>query len=42
MDEDGARHDSKLIVVYRVGGRDYSNAMEFMRDASGRLANDVS
>lgn len=33
--------DSKLIVSYLVGGRDYSSAMEFMRDASGRLANRV-
>ena len=33
--------DSKLIVSYLVGARDYSSAMEFMRDASGRLANRV-
>jgi IS1 family transposase len=33
--------DSKLIVSYLVGGRDYSSAMEFMRDASVRLANRV-
>jgi IS1 family transposase len=31
--------DTKLIVSYLVGARDYSNAMEFMRDASIRLAN---
>lgn len=33
--------DSKLIVSYLVGSREYSSAMEFMRDAAGRLANRV-
>jgi IS1 family transposase len=33
--------DSKLVISYLVGARDYSNAMHFMRDASGRLANRV-
>lgn len=33
--------DTKLIVSYLVGAREYSNAMEFMRDVSGRLANRV-
>jgi IS1 family transposase len=33
--------DSKLIVSYLVGSRDYSSAMEFMRDAAGRLSNRV-
>ena len=29
--------DSKLIVSYRVGGRDASEAWEFMQDLAGRL-----
>lgn len=33
--------DTKLILSYLVGAREYSNAMEFMRDVSGRLANRV-
>jgi IS1 family transposase len=33
--------DSKLIVSFFVGPRDYSSAMEFMRDVSSRLANRV-
>ena len=33
--------DSKLIVSYFVGSRDITSAMEFMRDAAGRLANRV-
>jgi IS1 family transposase len=33
--------DSKLIVSYLVGARDYNSAMNFMRDASMRLSNRV-
>src|SRR5438270_7890092 len=31
--------DSKLMISWRVGARDASNAYEFMQDLAGRLAN---